>query len=390
MSDKWRLGLHLHRKGRVISLVAVICILALLFINCREHSTRWGGKIQERDGIVVVQNPVDPVYRNAALSFSEELCIGREDAGEEHLFSEIGGLDVDDEGRIYVINSRDANVRIFDRDGVFLKAVGRKGQGPGEMEMPVFVQIEAGREIFIVDYSGQRGLFFTLDGMYLRQQPMLRPVLPIRRDSRGNLIGMEIPAPPPAGGRTIKAYGPDLRPLFEIAKEEPGEKAVFDIGRPTCYCAVRHDDSIVWGDSKEYVLHILDPEGRLIRTITKPHRSVPISREDQEMFRERYSDAIRAGMSIEFRSHFPAFSGIFADDRGRILVKTYERFEGGKNSFYFDVFDPEGRFSAKVPIMLNIDRHSVWKDGKLYTVETDPEGYPKIKKHNLIWSGEIR
>jgi hypothetical protein len=363
-------------------------MLALL-TDCRGRSNHWAGKIEERNGIIVVENPAEPIHREATLDLGEELSIGRENSGDAYSFSDITGLSADDDGRIYVLEGSDANVRVFDRNGVFLKTIGRKGQGPGEMERPVYIQIEAGREIFVVDYVG-RGLFFAEDGTFLRQQNMLRPIQPIRRDSRGNLIGMEILAPPPVGGKAIKAYGPDFRPLFDIAKQEQGARGIFDIGRPDCYCAVTPDDSIVWGDSKEYVLHVLDPEGRLVRRITKQHRSVPISSEDRETFRERYSDAVRAGMKVEFRSHFPAFGGIFADDAGRIFVKTYERFENGKDSFYFDVFDPEGRFSAKVPMTVNLDRHSVWKNGKLYALETNPEGFPLIKRYKVAWNDEIR
>jgi hypothetical protein len=390
MADIWRPNSHSHRRGRVVSLVAVVSTFALPFISCRDHSTRWGGKIEKRDGIVVVENPASPIHRNAALSLEEELSIGREDTGEEYLFSDISGLDADDEGRIYVINQPDANVRIFDKNGVFLKTFGRKGQGPGEMEMPVYIQIGAARDIFIFDYMGHRGLYFNSDGEFLRQQPCLRTFMPIRMDSQGKIIGMEILAPPPLGGKVLKAYGTDLRPLFEIAKEEQGSKGVFDIGRPACYCVVKPDDSIVWGDSKEYILNVLDSGGRQIRRITKPYDPVPISNEDRESINKRYADAVRHGMKVEFRSHYPAFAGIFADDSGRILVKTYEPSESDKDSFYFDVFDPEGRFYAKVPIKVNLDRLSVWKNGKLYTHEMDPEGFPNIKRYAVIWSDEIR
>ena len=386
-SERYGRAPRAARIGDFLAAVISICVLALL-ANCRDRGARWAGKIQERDGIVVVENPADPIHRDAGLSLKEDLSIGRENAGDDYLFSDISGVDADDEGRIYVLDGSEANVRVFDRNGVFLKTIGRKGQGPGEMERPVYIQVVPGPEIFVVDYAG-RGLFFALDGTFLRQQRNLRIIQPIRRDSRGNLIGMEILAPPPAGGKVIKAYGPDLRPLFDIEKEEQGTRRVFDVGRPGCYCAVTANDSIVWGDSKEYVLHVLDPGGRLVRRITKQQLSVPISSGDREMFRERYSDAVRRGMKVEFRSHFPAFAGIFADDAGRIFVKTYEHFGDGRENFYFDVFDPEGRYSAKVPMTANLDGQSVWKNGKLYTVETNSEGIPIIKRYAVSWSDEI-
>lgn len=389
MSDRYRLSSKSLSKECNLSIIIIICISALLS-GCRRDSTRWGGKIEKTNGIVVVQNPSAPIKHNAVLTLIEELSIGREVGEEVNLFSDISGFDVDSEGNIYVINRPDANVCVFDMNGLFIKTIGRKGQGPGEMQMPVFLQIGADREILVVDYSGRRVLYFSMDGTFERQQPILQYFLPIMRDSKGNFIGRESFAPPPLGGSVIRAYDADFRPLFEIASEEQGTRGTFDIGKPVCYCVVRPDDTIVWGDSREYVLNYLDSEGRQIRKVTKPYDPIPLSGEYRNSMRERYADPLRAGMKIVFRSHLPAFSGIFADDTGRILVKTYERIESEKDTFYFDVFDSEGRFYAKVPIKVNLDRYSVWKNGKLYTHEMEPEGYPIIKRFKVIWDEEMR
>jgi hypothetical protein len=129
------------------------------------------------------------------------------------------------------------------------------------------------------------------------------------------------------------------------SREEQGSRGIFDIGKPAATASSnpwRHRS----GDSKEYVLNVLDP-GTADRKITNP--MIPFRLHQDQCAKERYADAIRAGMKIEFRSHLPAFAGLFADEAGRILAKTYERVETGKDAFYFDVFDPQGRFSAKVP-----------------------------------------
>jgi hypothetical protein len=389
MSDTSRGGPGRRHKECIFSAAALLCNLLLLY-GCRDHGIRWRGQIEKVNGVVTVKNPAEPIDPDAVLTLREDLSIGREDAGEQYLFSDITGLDVSDEGNIYVVNRSDASLRVFDRNGLFLKKIGRKGQGPGEMEMPVYVRIGAGRDIFIFDYIAFRGLYFSSAGDFLRQRQSLGAFMPVRMNSYGHIIGMEVLAPPPLGGKVFRAYSSDLRPWFEIAKEKQGSKNVFDIGRPACYCAVRPDDSIVWGDSSEYVLHVLDAEGRTIRRIMKPYDPVPISSQDRKSINARYADAIRHGMKVEFRSHYPAFAGVFADDRGRILVKTYERSESDKNRLLYDIFDPDGRFYATVPIEAALDRYSVWKNGKLYTHEMDPEGFPVIKRYEVIWGEKMR
>lgn len=376
--------------SNLVFVVTTLLLLLIYFDGCSSRITQWGGKIEEANGVLFVQNPSVPISQNVGLMLSEELSIGREDAGDAYLFSDISGLDVDERGRIYVLSRPDAHVRVFDGSGRFLRTIGRKGQGPGEMEMPVFVQAAPDGSLFVFDYLGNRGLFFNSDAVFLRQQASLGTFLPIRMNSKGQIIGIEVLAPPPMGGKIIRAYNSDLKPLFEIAKEESGAERTFDIGKPGVYCAVKSDDSIIWGDSKEYVFMILNPDGKLARKIIKPYDPVPISGEDRESLKQRYANAMKYGMKVEFRSHWPAYSGIFADDSGKIFIKTYEHPKSDKSSFYYDVFDQLGRYYAKVPIGVNLDSFSVWKNGKLYTQEKDPEGIPRIKRYKVTWENKIR
>ncbi len=170
-----------------------------------------------------------------------------------------------------------------------------------------------------------------------------------------------------------------------IAKEEKGKRGVFEVGKPSLYCDVSPNDNIVWGNSKEYVLKILDREGRLIKKIIKKYDPLKITAKDKEMYKKRYAEPIKIGYKLNFHDHFPAFSDIMVDDKERIFVKTYERGEGSEESFYFDVFDSKGIYIAKVQIKANLNRNSVWKRNKLYTIEEDEEGYQIVKRYKVNW-----
>ena len=90
-------------------------------------------------------------------------------------------------------------------------------------------------------------------------------------------------------------------------------------------------------------------------------------------------------MQIAFRDRLPAFSGLFFDDQGRILVRTYERAGGKPDSFSYDVFDQDGVYESKVAVPVTLDGNTVWKDGRVYTVENDENGLPLIKRHKIVW-----
>jgi hypothetical protein len=371
-------------KTASLSIPALI-VLSLIAPDCRPREPGWAGRIENVDGVTVVHNPVRPKTEDRVLVLEEELSIGQEGGGPEYLFSGIGGLAVDTAGAIYAIDTREAAVRVFDKNGVYLRTIGRKGQGPGETQYPVFVQVVAPGELAVYDYSAARMLFYSLDGVYLRQKMTSRAVLPIGLDSEGRLIAQYILAPPPKGGKVLMRFDPDYGSDQELAREDMGPDRVFDIGRPSCYAALSPDDTIIWGDSREYQLYMLSPEGKLLKRIVKETRPRAITEAERDGYRNKYADALKFGMQLSFRARFPEFSGVFFDDKGRLFVRTYERAAGSPDSFTYDVFAPDGVYESKVAVPATLDRISVWKDGRIYTVESDEGGLPLIKRHKVVW-----
>jgi hypothetical protein len=365
--------------------VPALVVLSLIAANCRDHKSAWAGRIENVDGVTIVHNPPRPMIEDRTLVLEEDLSIGQEGGRPEYLFSRVGGMAVDTEGSIYAIESREAAVRVFDKKGGYLRTIGHKGQGPGETQYPVFVQITGQDELAVYDYSAGRMLFYSLDGAYLRQKTTSRIVLPIGLDSEGRLIAQYILAPPPKGGKVILRFDSDYSSEQELAREETGPDRVFDIGRPSCYAALSPDDMLLWGDSAEYLLNKLSAEGKLVKKIIREYDSRAIADAEKIEYQKKYADALKYGMQISYRDRWPAFNALFFDEEGRLLVRTYERPIGSNRSFYYDVFDREGVYEARVAVPLNLDRNSVWKGGKLYTVENDESGLPLIKRHRVTW-----
>jgi hypothetical protein len=373
--------MRLRQPGLLVPfLMALAGLLA-----CRQQAQRWRGRITHEGGITVVRNPATPTHGEEILTLEEELSIGRDDGPEDYVFSSISSLDVDDLGNIYAIDDADAEVRVFTKDGLFERTIGRKGQGPGEFERPVFVQITGEGDVVVGDYFGARMVHFSPTGGFVGQKLMPRPILPVRLDSQDCLLGLEILAPPPMGGRVIKKYGVDLSPLFVIASEETGERGTFDVGKPSCYCALTTNDHILWGDSRQYAIYEIDPKGTLVKMIIKNDTPRKIETTDRHRYEERYAEPLKAGMKIHFREHFPAFRDISTDDAGRILVQTYEPAIGREGNLWSDVFDANGVYIARTVIKGSSGGKVVWKKGKLYTVETSPEGFPQLKRYGVIW-----
>lgn len=65
--------------------------------------------------------------------------------------------------RVYVADAQDCAVKVFDRDGRFLRSFGRKGRGPGELSFPSGVDA-AGGLVYVADKLNRRVQVFDGEG----------------------------------------------------------------------------------------------------------------------------------------------------------------------------------------------------------------------------------
>lgn len=375
-------------EKQIFRITAFVIILALSF-SCQQPDSQWQGTIEEVDGVTVVKNPIEPLYGEDVLEFSEELAIGVVEGEEEYMFQMVNDVEADDQGNIYVVEGRLAHVRVFNESGEYLKTIGTRGQGPGEMQMPIYVQVTDQDEILVHDYTGQRLSYFSMEGVFLKQKSTAStgsPFIPIRLGPQGNLATIAAFGPQPVGGKQLRYFDANLVLISMIVKEERDMRKTFDIGKPTWFCDVSHSGRIFWGDSKEYVINVLSSDCTLIGRIAKEYKPFELAPEDKEYYRERYASALERGLKIEFRSHYPAFGEINVDEEERLFVRTFRKIESRDNRYYHDVFDTEGKYLATVPIRANLSREAVWKNNKLYTIEMNEEGYQQVKRYKVTWN----
>lgn len=76
---------------------------------------------------------------------------------------------IDDQGRVYVADTGNKRIRVYDDEGNHLYDFGREGQQPGQMYEPVGLAINnATREIFVANTWNKRIDVYTLEGQLLR------------------------------------------------------------------------------------------------------------------------------------------------------------------------------------------------------------------------------
>ncbi len=77
------------------------------------------------------------------------------------------GLGVDAQDRLYVADSCNHRIQVFDADGRFLRAFGQAGSGPGELSYPYDVCVDGAGRVVVCEFGNSRLQVFDAGGRSL-------------------------------------------------------------------------------------------------------------------------------------------------------------------------------------------------------------------------------
>ena len=122
-------------------------------------------------GVEIVQNPERaPDSTSWSIDTVPHLVIGDDESrGERYLFGAIAGAASLSDGRIVVADRQLPGVRMYDSVGVFLRQIGRVGEGPGEYTAVGGVVVLPGDTIVVRSpYTGRAVQVFDPAGAFVR------------------------------------------------------------------------------------------------------------------------------------------------------------------------------------------------------------------------------
>lgn len=97
-------------------------------------------------------NTAEPNLERRFQTTDETLLnTGSSDVSEEKLFSFITGFVTDNQGRQYIVDAREARIRVFDKSGNFLRYIGQEGSGHGEFQDISALYINKDDELIAAD-----------------------------------------------------------------------------------------------------------------------------------------------------------------------------------------------------------------------------------------------
>jgi 6-bladed beta-propeller len=358
--------------------------LILLFVGwaslpaaSQAPNPQWKGKVATEGDLKVIKNPDKPLYGGIKYELAEDLQIGKENE-EQYIFQQITDVKSDDEGNIYVCDVRGCRIQKYDAKGAYLQTIGKKGQGPGEFEMPFDIFL---RPSLIYVRDGLRVKWFGADGKYLsgtvfRSFPSLFSV-----DEDGNFWLVMNRRTEKESLRALEKVGLKGETLATVASfpyviytRRQGENSMVSLTTGYEYDLqfARIDDrTFVYGYSDKYELNVVDKQGKALFKITKEESPHPFA-----------AGEVTGPASEVMPKYKPFYYNLLTDDLGRIYILKSNIFATRGKPRQFDIFSKDGYFlyTTELPYA----RQCSFKNGYLYARHVlEEEGFEVIKRYKI-------
>jgi len=124
----------------------------------------------KQEGVIVKEIKKSSDYGMYSLNLTETLRLGDENSG--YIFSMIGGVAVDEEDNIYVLETEEGKVSKFDKEGKYLYSFGQKGQGPKELFFATTMRMGNDNNLYVLCSGTHRITEFSLNGEFIKTIPI--------------------------------------------------------------------------------------------------------------------------------------------------------------------------------------------------------------------------
>lgn len=364
---------------------AALALVIVLSLTTTAPAQVWKGRIAEERGIAVVLNPKEPIHKGPIVELKRDWTIGAEPSSGAAALAKPWDIAVDEEGFLYVLDIQDACVKVFDGEGAYVRTIGRRGQGPGEIGAAFSIIIPTKAKTLIVnDVRGRRLAFFSLDGVFEKNLPLRGladgPVVDSHFDIYIDTTDIQ------KGRESLKKMNPDLTTVLAEVFDRPEDVSHNPFKARTRWI-LDPEDRLILGTAVSYVFDVFGSDGRLSRKIKRDYAPLKVTKADIDEFLARGGPP-GFKPTYDYSSHHACYRSFFVDDQGRLFVQTWERNAANTEDIH-DVFDAEGRYLGRVAMPRHEDLINpttrIVKKGKLYAIEPDADGGSVVKRYSLGW-----
>ncbi|MCA9729041.1 MAG: 6-bladed beta-propeller, partial [Candidatus Eisenbacteria bacterium] len=131
----------------------------------------WAGKEETRDGALHVMNPAKPQNGASSVDLEELWRIGGDTDDDNEFFGVIMRITNDAEGNVYLLDMQLSEVKVFGKNGKYVRTIGREGEGPGEFRRPTDLFFVPGGNLGVLQAAPAKIVLLTKDGKPAGEYP---------------------------------------------------------------------------------------------------------------------------------------------------------------------------------------------------------------------------
>ena len=401
--------MEVKRKKRAGLMKTFKSFLGLIFfaIGCCLFTQNLNFLFAQATAPEIIDNPETPKYSGKAapeLVFKKELSIPL--AGRRYSF------DVDEAGDVYLLESLEASISVFDKDGKIISQFGKKGQGPGEFEISAYLSVSPGRKIYVLDRARKAIQIFDNSGNWQERRQLLSigMMSNLKFDSAGCVYIQDM--------RNLYALGDEKRikrgvaglsrlQKFNNRLEKTMDVEIWDnrfwkrvpeIGynrvlyHDIFYYQIDADNCLYYGDSSRYEIRQLSSDGQLKKIIKKKGSRIPTTKQDLANLTKDFPEL--KSQDLEMSKTKPFFLDFHVLDKIGLLVGTYENEWNEQGILSCDLFDQDGLYIAKVKVPqyycskdqdnFSEQRNRIFKNGRCYSlVYNEKDDALELVRHSV-------
>ena len=272
--------------------------------------------------------------------------IGAEDGEDWELLSRVSGVSFDARDNLYVLDGGNQRVLVFNPAGKFIRKIGKKGAGPGELISPVGLALTKDGYVAVTDLGRPGVSLFKTDGSFVKNimlgdslgfpaiqngtvaHPTAGVVI---RGSGSRMPRARVGGPAELGGPTGPRESPILwfpvngaaKKLHAIALPSITPKVTDGGGGGSRQVSVRYSPPafqppLLWGlipngivalaDEAAYRVKLIS-NGKVTRVVERPFSPRKVTERDKNRMRDQRRKAMKTGSGMVFATRTVGPSG---------------------------------------------------------------------------------
>ena len=366
--------------------------LLIIFLFSCSNKEKWEGIIEKKNGIIYIQNPENGKWNNQKKMILKKLIsIGGENNNTTYTLARPGNVKTDGSQNIYILDFLDNCVKVFDKNGKYIRKIGTTGSGPGELYGPKYFDLDSNGDIHIYEAMNNRTSIFYSNGNFKRSFQFKQYLVPNSIIAMGNHLffstinyrdnSIKMIYQYDKTGNLINSFGDG----FLLGKGTFGNKFAFP------YISKHPDSKILCSLEYPYEIRNYDMNGKLISVITRNDPRFP---EPKKTFMSTGTFSWVSQCSITEIIVFP--SGDFfvsIVNRGDDFLDRYKKAQFDPSKLYagldlnwsrrYDLYNNQGEFLQTFRISKEKGRIAhIDTEGNIYTVSNEDQ-IPQVCKYSI-------